>query len=123
MFSSRFTKSVAGTAVTAGTLGVAALLFAGTANASGAADQQFLASLQQQGISISNPQTAIKVGHSVCSELGQGTTPRDISQEMLRDNAGMSEQQSLNFIVDSVESYCSQYEHHTSDGKTVISAA
>jgi hypothetical protein len=123
MFTSRFIKSVAGTAFVGGTLGLATLLSIGTANATSGADQQFLAALQQQGISINSPQSAIKVGHTVCTKLGEGTSPRDISEQMVSDNEGMSQQQSLNFIVDSVESYCPQYMHHTSDGKVVISAA
>jgi len=123
MFTSRFTKSVAGTAVAAGTLGMAALLAAGTANASSADDQQFLAALQQQGISVDNPQAAITVGHRVCTALGEGMTPRDISGQLLRKNPGMDQQTSLVFIVDSVQSYCPQYMHHTADGKVVISPA
>ena len=35
----------------------------------------------------------------------------------------MSQQTSLVFIVDSVQSYCPEYMHHTADGKVVISAA
>jgi hypothetical protein len=38
MFTSPFTKSIAGTAVAAGTLGLAALIAAGTANAGTATD-------------------------------------------------------------------------------------
>ncbi len=123
MFTSRFTKSIAGTAVAAGTLGLAALVAAGTANALTAADAQFLQGLQQHGISVDNPQSAIKVGHNVCSALGEGTTPRDISQQLVSNNPGMDQQTSLYFIVDSVQSYCPQYMHRTADGKVVISAA
>jgi hypothetical protein len=124
MFTTRFAKSaVAGTALAAGTLGMAALLAVGTANATSAADEQFLSLLQQQGIGFGSPQTAINVGHNVCSALGQGTSPRDISTQLVSANAGMSEQTSLNFIVDSVQSYCPQYMHRTAEGKVVISAA
>ena len=123
MFTSRFTKSIAGTAVAAGTLGVAALIAAGTANAGTATDQQFLQGLQQHGISVENPQAAIKVGHRVCTALGEGTTPRDISAQLVSSNDGMDQQTSLFFIVDSVQSYCPQYMHRSGDGKVVISAA
>lgn len=121
---SRFAKAaVAGTALTAGTIGLAGLLSVGTANASSAADEQFLSLLQQHGIAVDNPQSAIKVGHNVCTSLGEGTTPRDISTQLVSANPGLSQQSSLNFIVDSVQSYCPQYQHRKSDGTVVISAA
>jgi hypothetical protein len=123
MFTSPFTKSIAGTAVAAGTLGLAALIAAGTANAGTATDQQFLKGLQQHGISVENPQAAIKVGHRVCTALGEGTTPRDISAQLVNSNDGMDPQTSLFFIVDSVQSYCPQYMHRSGDGEVVISAA
>ena len=124
MFTTRFVKSgVAGTALAAGVLGMAALFAVGTANATSAADEQFLSLLRQQGISADNPQAAINVGHNVCSALGQGTTPRDISAQLVSANSDMSQQDSLNFIVDSVQSYCPQYMHRTADGKVVISPA
>ena len=123
MFTSPFTKSIAGTAVAAGTLGLAALIAAGTANAGTATDQQFLKGLQQHGISVENPQAAIKVGHRVCTALGEGTTPRDISAQLVSSNDGMDQQTSLFFIVDSVQSYCPQYMHRSGDGEVVISAA
>ncbi|WP_139837095.1 DUF732 domain-containing protein [Mycobacterium szulgai] len=122
MFTTRVTKSVAGTALVAGTVGLATLLSFGTANAS-SVDDQFVATLQQQGITVSNPQAAIKVGHKVCVALGEGTKPSAISAQLVKDNPGMSEQNSLVFVVDSVQSYCPQYMHHNADGTVTISAA
>lgn len=120
----RFAKAaIARTAFAAGTVGVAALLAAGTANATSAADQQFLSLLRQQGISVDSPSDAINVGHNVCSSLGEGTTPRDISGKLTAANPDMSEQDSLNFIVDSVKSYCPQFMHDDGNGGVVISAA
>lgn len=49
MFTSRFTKSIAGTALAAATLGMAAIVGAGTANADDV-DDTYLASLAQAGI-------------------------------------------------------------------------
>ena len=49
MFTNRFTKSIAGTLLTAGTLGIAAIVGAGAANAD-AVDDTFVASLAQAGI-------------------------------------------------------------------------
>ena len=72
MFISQPLKPVVGTAIAAGTFGLAILLNAGTANA-GTADDQFLAALHQQGISFGSTQSAI--AHHVCDALGQGSWP------------------------------------------------
>jgi Protein of unknown function (DUF732) len=65
-------KPVLGTAIAAAALGLATLLGAGPAHA-GTADDQFLATLHQQGIGFGNAQSAINVAHHVCDALGQGT--------------------------------------------------
>ena len=123
MRNSRFTKVIAGAALTASTLGMAAMIAAGTANAGTAADEQFLSALQQQGIEVGSPQSAVKVAHNVCNALGEGTQPREISQQLVSANPGMSQESSLNFIVDAVQSYCPQYQHRKANGEVVISAA
>lgn len=124
MRNSRFTKVIAGTALTVSAMGMAAGLFGiGTANAGTAADEQFLSALQQQGIEVGSPQAAVKVAHNVCNALGEGTQPREISKQLVSANPGMSQQTSLNFIVDSVQSYCPQYQHRQANGQVVISAA
>ena len=117
--SSRFTKPVVGTALAAGTLGLAALLAAGTANAS-AADDQFLAALHQQGIGFNNPQSAIGVAHHVCDSLGQGMEPSDISQHLVGANPNLDPNTAVVIVVDSAQAYCPQYVHHMSNGTTVV---
>ena len=121
MITARFTKTVAGTALAAGTLGLAALFAAGTATA-GTVDDQFLATLQQQGMDV-KPQVAIHNAHAVCAELDQGTEPRDNSQQLVAANPGMSQQNSLLFVIDSVQAYCPQFAHHNADGSVTISPA
>jgi hypothetical protein len=119
MFTSQFPKPVVGTAIAAATLGLAALLAAGTANA-GTADDQFLAALHQQGISFGNPQSAINVAHHVCDALGQGMEPSQISQQLVTHNPGIDPQSALLITVDSAQSYCRQYVHQMANGATVV---
>ena len=82
MLTSRFTKPVLGAALTAGTLTLAALLAAGAASAA-TPDEQFLGTLQDQGISFGTTQAAIGVAHHVCDSLGGGMEPSDISSRSI----------------------------------------
>jgi hypothetical protein len=119
MFTSRFAKPVVGTAVAVGTLGLAALLAAATANAD-TPDDQFLAALQQQGIGFGNTQSAIGVAHHVCDALGQGMEPSDISQHLAGANSHIDRQTALVITVDAAQSYCPQYVHQMANGATVV---
>ena len=119
MFTSRFTKPAARTALAAGTLAVAALLAAGTANAE-AADDQFLGALQQQGIGFGNTQSAITAAHHVCDALAQGMEPSDISSIMAGANSRIDRQTALVITVDAAQSYCPQYVHQMANGATVV---
>lgn len=65
MFTRRFAASMVGTTLTAATLGLAALGFAGTASAS-STDEAFLAQLQADGITPPSAARAIKDAHAVC---------------------------------------------------------
>jgi hypothetical protein len=115
MFSSRITKPV----VAAGMLSVAAVLFAGTANAE-TADDQFFGALQQQGISFGTPESATKVAHHVCDALGKGMEPSDISSNIAGANSRIDRQTALIIVVDAAQSYCPQYVHQMANGATVI---
>jgi hypothetical protein len=119
MFMYRLTKPVVGTAVASATLGLAALLAAGAANA-GAADDQFLATLHQQGIGFGDTQSAINVAHHVCDALGQGMEPSQISQELVSHNPHIDRQSALLITVDAAQSYCPQFVHRLPNGATVV---
>jgi len=119
MITSQFPKPVVGTAIAAATLGLAALLAAGTAYA-GTADDQFLAALHQQGISFGDTQSAINVAHHVCDALGQGMEPSQISQQLVSHNPRIDPQSALLITVDAAQSYCPQYVHHMPNGATVV---
>jgi hypothetical protein len=118
MLSSRITKS----AVAAGMIGLTALLAAGTANAA-AADDQYLGTLQQQGIGFGDPQSAIAVAHHVCDALGQGMTPADISGNIAGPNGGIDRQTAVVIVVDAAQAYCPQFVHQMANGATVVGPA
>jgi hypothetical protein len=118
MFSSRIVKP----AIAAGMIGMAALFAAGTANAS-AADDQFLATLQQQGVGFGDPQSAINVAHRACDALGQGMTPADISGNIAGANRGINRQVAVLIVVDAAHAYCPQFVHQMANGATVVGPA
>jgi hypothetical protein len=66
MFTNRFTKSIAGTVLAAGTLGTAAMVGAGAASAD-AVDDTYLASLAQAGIAQIAPDRAIAARDTPCA--------------------------------------------------------
>ena len=74
MLTNRLTKSIVGTALAAGALGIAALVGAGTA-AADSVDDTFVASLAQAGIPQIKPELEIAAGHAVCRNLSEGATP------------------------------------------------
>lgn len=118
MLSSRISKP----AIAAGMIGMAALFAAGTANAS-AADDQFLTTLQQQGIGFGDPQSAITVAHHACDALGQGMTPADISGKIAGANGGIDRQTAVLIVVDAAQAYCPQFVHQMANGATVVGPA
>lgn len=72
-----------GTTLTAATLGLAALGFAGTASAS-STDEAFLAQLQADGITPPSAARAIKDAHAVCDALDEVTRPKRSSRRWPR---------------------------------------
>jgi hypothetical protein len=115
MLHSRITKS----AVAAGTIGLAALLFAGAANAE-TADDQFFGALQQQGIGFGTPESATKVAHHACDAVGQGMEPSDISADIAGANGRIDKQTALVIVVDAAMAYCPQFVHQMANGATVV---
>lgn len=122
MLNIRFTKPAVRTALAAGTLGLAALLAAGTANAA-SADDQYLGTLQQQGIGFGDPQSAIAVAHHACDALGMGMTPADISAKIAGANGGIDRQTAVVIVVDAAQAYCPQFVHQMANGATVVGPA
>ena len=112
MFTTRFTKSFAGTPLIAGALFLAAFVGAGAANA-GSADDAFLSALKQQGFT-GNAQFATNVGESVCVALSDGKASKDDVVKVISTKMAMSTQDATTFATLAVQSYCPQYESQLS---------
>jgi hypothetical protein len=108
MFTNRFTKSIAGTLLAAGTLGIAAIAGAGAANAD-AVDDTFVASLAQSGIPQIDPALEISAGHAVCQNLDEGATPDQLVAAFVARKVFATNQQDVAMIVASMTAYCPQY--------------
>jgi hypothetical protein len=107
MFTRRFTASVTGTALTAATLGLAALGLAGTAGAS-SVDDAFIASIKADGITPPSSARAITDAHTVCSELDAGKPSKQVIAGVAR-RTGLSSEGANTFAVDAAKAYCPQY--------------
>lgn len=83
MFTRRFAASMVGTTLTAATLGLAALGFAGTASAS-STDEAFLAQLQADGITPPSAARAIKDAHASATPSTRVTRPKRSSRRWPR---------------------------------------
>jgi hypothetical protein len=109
MFTNRLAKSIAGTLLAAGTLGMAALVGAGAANAD-AVDDTFVASLAQAGIPQIDPAMEISAGHAVCQNLDEGTTnPDRVLAAFVAKRVFATREQDRAMIVASMTAYCPQY--------------
>jgi hypothetical protein len=107
MFTRRFTASLAGTTLTVATLGMAALVFAGTAGA-GSTDNAFLAQLQSDGITPPTPARAINDAHAVCDALDQGQSSQQVINEVA-NSTGLDNKGAKTFAVDAASAYCPKY--------------
>jgi hypothetical protein len=119
MLSSHLIKPVVGAALAACTLTMGSLLAAGAASAQ-TPDEQFLGTLQDQGIGFGTTQAAIGVAHHVCDSLGGGMEPSDISSNIAGANPGIDRQTALIIVVAAAQSYCPQFVHHMANGATVV---
>jgi hypothetical protein len=111
MFTNRLTKSIAGTVLAAGTLGIAAIaaiVGAGAANAD-AVDDTFVASLAQAGIPQIKPELEISAGHAVCQNLDEGATPDQLVAAFVARKVFATKQQDVAMITASMTAYCPQY--------------
>jgi hypothetical protein len=108
MFTKRFTKSIAGTVLAAGTLGIAAIVGAGAANAD-AVDETYLASLAQAGIPQIAPDRAILAGHAVCQNLDEGPTPGQLVAAFNAERVFATKEQNEAMIIASMTAYCPEH--------------
>jgi len=106
-FSRRFSRSVAGTTLAAATLGMAALITAGTAGA-GSVDDAFIAQLDKDGIMPPSSGVAVKDAHSVCGALDNGYSSQDVINAVA-ETTGLSAKSAKVFALDAAQAYCPQY--------------
>ncbi len=107
MFTRRFTASAAGTTLTAATLGLAALGFAGTAGAS-SVDEAFVAQLKADGITPPSAARAISDAHAVCNALDEGQSSRAVINAVA-ESTGLSSTGAKTFAIDAASAYCPEY--------------
>lgn len=107
MSTRRFVASMAGTTLTAASLGLAALGFAGTASAS-STDDAFLAELHSHGITPPSAARAIKDAHAVCNALDEGHSAKAVVKAVAKAT-GLSAKGAKTFAVDAASAYCPQY--------------
>lgn len=107
MFAHQIAK-LAGTALIAGTFGLAAVATAGTAGALSSADNQFLSEIKSEGIGYDSPSIAIDNAHYVCSAFDDGASVGELGRDILADT-DLSTHQAAVFIVSAVENYCPEH--------------
>lgn len=108
MFTNRYTKSIAATVLAAGTLGIAAIVGAGPANAD-AVDDTYLASLAEAGIPQVEPERAILAAQAVCHTLDGGASPDELIASFVEQKVFATKQQDEAMIIAAMTAYCPEY--------------
>jgi hypothetical protein len=98
-------------AACAGLLTAGALLCAAPA-AADATDDAFVAALAKNGISLSDRNTAVSMGHTVCAGFDQGQPSTEVAMRIVRETP-LSPKQAGYFVGVSVAAYCPQYRGKT----------
>jgi hypothetical protein len=98
----------AGTAIVAGSLGLATVATAGTASALTGDNTEFFDQIEAAGIGYDSPAAAVKNAEMVCSLLAKGNSAGSIGNEITH-NSNLSNRQAAVFIVASVDSFCPKY--------------
>jgi hypothetical protein len=108
MFARNGVTKLAGTAMVAGALGLAALATAGTAGALSSADDTFLTEISAEGIAYDSSDMAISAAHEVCFAIDDGADPVDVGLEIL-EHTDLAPEQAAMFVVSAVGNYCPEY--------------
>lgn len=108
MFACHNVAKLAGIAIIAGALGLAAVATAGAAGALISIDDSFLADISAEGIGYDNPKDAIYAAHDVCFALDDSADPVDLAMQLL-ESTDPTTQQAAIFVVAAVDNYCPEY--------------
>lgn len=107
MFTRRFAASMVGTTLTAATLGLAALGFAGTASAS-STDEAFLRAAAGGRDHSAERSARHQDAHAVCDALDEGHSAKAVIKAVAKAT-GLSAKGAKTFAVDAASAYCPQY--------------
>jgi len=113
----KFTAAAAGVAIAATALGFAGLATAGAASAvssndtpASGVDIAFLQALQDQGIVVNDEAGAVRLGQSVCVNLGKGsTTSRELDQ--ILDSTNLTDRQGSTVVATAITVFCPQHKN------------
>jgi Protein of unknown function (DUF732) len=108
MFARQVTK-LAGPALVAGTLGLAAVATSGTAAALRSADDTFVKAITAEGIGYDSSRTAINGAHHVCAALDAGASPADLTN-LIPGGADLTKRQVGVILASAVDNYCPEYD-------------
>ena len=108
MFASARLATFAGTALVAGTFGLAAVATAGPAGAVSSTDNTFLTQITAEDISYDSAKGAIQNAHNVCSAFDSGASLVDVGHDIL-GHTDLSTHQAAAFVVIAVDTYCPKY--------------
>jgi hypothetical protein len=92
-------------------LSAAALLCAAPA-AADQTDDAFVAALAKNGIAMSDRNTAVSMGHTVCAGFDKGEASTALAMRIVKDT-DLSPKQAGYFVGVSVAAYCPQYRGNT----------
>jgi hypothetical protein len=95
----------------------AATLVSGAPASADQIDDAFVAGLAKGGITMSDPNTAIAMAHTVCAGLDTNQTASFLAMKLMKDT-DLSPRQSGYFIGLSVAAYCAQYKDKTDGSVT-----
>lgn len=102
-------RNILGALAALAVIPVAALPVASTASAEkpqvSAADQQFLSTINKEGIGFDTPQGAIADAHSVCQSLAGDSTGGQLVND-ITSHTNLTRRQAAVFLVQSVKTYC-----------------
>lgn len=80
-----------------------------SADPGGNPDANFLAALDQAGISFKNGTAAIRVGKKACELMDQGHSEADVIQSVSAENPGFTVPDATKFTTNAVSVYCPQH--------------
>jgi hypothetical protein len=108
MFAQYGVTKLAGTALVAGALGIAALATAGAAGALSSVDDTFLNEITAAGLTYDTKKEVIALAHEVCVALDDGMDPVDVGLQLMEVTNATTDE-AATFVLASVDNYCPEH--------------